>query len=172
MKPKIIKNFLSKNDFKKIENLMVKGGTEFPWYYQTSISGERKEYKRAHYFIHMFYCWNKVNSTHFDLLKPILNKLNVKKLHRVKANFYHHTDKIIIHPTHIDHIEDVKQSHKGCIFSLNTCDGYTIIENKTKKGFRVKSVRNQSLIFDPSIPHSSTSCTNAKSRINININYE
>ena len=35
----------------------------------------------------------------------------------------------------------------------------------------IESVENRVLLFDPSLPHSSTTCTNAKARFNININY-
>ena len=53
------------------------------------------------------------------------------------------------------------------MFYFNTCDGYT----KLNDGTKVESVANRALFFDPSIPHQSTNCTNAKARFNININY-
>jgi len=170
MKPKIIKSFLSKTNFKNIENLVTKDN--FPWYYSPNISGINGENKNHHYFTHLVFCNGQVNSTYFEYFKSILDKLKIKKLHRIKLNFYHNTQKLIVHHPHVDYIEDKVKSHKGCIVGLNTCDGYTIIENKTKNGFRVKSIKNQALIFDPSVPHSSTSCTDSRARINININYE
>ena len=39
------------------------------------------------------------------------------------------------------------------------------------KIFEIDSVKNRLLMFDSSRPHSSTSATDAKARINININY-
>jgi hypothetical protein len=170
MKPKIIKSFLPKIDFNSVEKLVTKDN--FPWYYSPNISGINSENKNYHYFIHLLFCNGQINSTYFKYFESILNKLKIKKLHRMKINFYHNTYKLIVHPPHVDYIENKIKSHKGCILSLNTCDGYTIIENKTKQGFRVKSIKNQALIFDTSIPHSSTSCTDSKARINININYE
>ena len=62
---------------------------------------------------------------------------------------------------------DYETKHKGVLYSLNTCDGYTIFEDGTK----VKSVANRALLFDPSIPHCSTTCTNAWYRSNIILNY-
>jgi hypothetical protein len=170
MKPKIIKSFLPKIDFNSVEKLVTKDN--FPWYYSPNISGINSENKNYHYFIHLLFCNGQVNSTYFKYFESILNKLKIKKLYRMKLNFYHNTQKLIIHHPHVDYIENEVRPHKGCILSLNTCDGFTIIENKTKKGFRVKSVKNQALIFDPTVPHSSTSCTDSKARINININYE
>ena len=170
MKPKIIESFLSKSDFNTIESLVTRDN--FPWYYSSNISGVENENKNHHYFVHLLFVDGQVNSTYFKYFESILTKLKIKKLYRMKLNFYHNTQKLIIHHPHVDYIEDEVKPHKGCILSLNTCDGFTIIENKTKKGFRVKSVKNQALVFDPTVPHSSTSCTDSKARINININYE
>ena len=87
----------------------------------------------------------------------------MKALNRMKLNLYPRTDKIEVHEPHIDYDYD----HKGCLFSFNTCDGYTKLEDGTK----IQSVENRALLFNPSTLHSSTSTTNAKARINININY-
>ena len=57
--------------------------------------------------------------------------------------------------------------HKGAIIYLNTCDGFTRLEDGTK----VESVQNRILLFDASTLHNSTNTTNAKGRFNININY-
>ena len=36
---------------------------------------------------------------------------------------------------------------------------------------KIPSVKNRIIFFDPSIPHCSTSCSDSKTRMNININY-
>ena len=36
---------------------------------------------------------------------------------------------------------------------------------------KIESIENRALLFDPSIEHRSTTCTDAKGRININFNY-
>lgn len=166
MKPNTIKNFLNKQDFEKLENLII-NDSSFPWFFQPNVSNIKKERKTDCYFTHLVYDNNKVNSSYFENFKNILDKLNVEKLIRIKVNYYYPTSKLNIHYPHIDY----DYSHKGCILSLNTCDGFTVIENNTSKGLRIKSIKNSALIFDPSIPHSSTSCTNRKGRFNININY-
>ena len=57
--------------------------------------------------------------------------------------------------------------HKGAILYINDNNGKTILEDGTE----IESKANRLLLFDASKPHNSTSCTDAKSRINININY-
>ena len=42
---------------------------------------------------------------------------------------------------------------------------------KLEDGTEIESRANRVLLFDPSKPHHSTSCTNDKRRVNININY-
>ena len=89
--------------------------------------------------------------------------LNMKSLIRAKLNLYMRTDKIEEHHPHTD----FPFEHKGCVFSFNTCDGYTILNDGTK----IESIENRALLFDSSKSHSSTSTTNAKGRFNVNFNY-
>ena len=115
---------------------------------------------------HMLYNWENnfpVYSTFFDEYKIILDNLEVKSLKRMKINLYPKTDKIENHKSHYDYAYE----HKGCIFSLNTCDGATILEDGTE----IKSVANRALLFNPEKLHSSTATTNVKARLNVNINY-
>ena len=62
---------------------------------------------------------------------------------------------------------DYNFSHSGAILSLNTCDGYTKLEDGTK----IDSVANRILLFDPGEEHASTTTTNVSARFNINMNY-
>ena len=98
----------------------------------------------------------------FPIMKPILNKLNVKSLKRIKLNFYPSTEKIIKHEEH----EDYPFSHKGALLSLNTCDGGTYLNDNF-----VNSVENKVLLFNPSQKHSSTTTTKKEGRANISFNY-
>ena len=78
-------------------------------------------------------------------------------------NLYPNTEKVYEHEMH----QDFDFSHKTAIFSINTCDGYTKLEDGTK----IDSVANRILLFDASKEHCSTTTTNVSTRINININY-
>lgn len=161
IKYKIIDNFIDKNQFQKIVNTLF--DNNFPWFFQNEINSNYEKNNNSFYFTHLLYIDNKVNSQFYDLFLPILNKIKIKTLMRVKINCYTSTEKIKENKPHTD--ENYK--HKGCVFSFNTCDGYT----KLKDGTKIKSIENRALFFDPSLPHQSTTCTNAKARFNMNVNY-
>jgi len=112
---------------------------------------------------HMFYDGSVPLSRFYDKLIPLLDKLDVRCLIRIKANLYPNTEILHEHPMHIDY----PFSHSAAILSLNTCDGYT----KLKDGTKIDSVANRVLLHDPSIEHCGTSTTNVNARINLNINY-
>ena len=57
--------------------------------------------------------------------------------------------------------------HRNAVFSINTCDGYTKLEDGTK----VESVANRMVTFPGNIEHRGTSCTDKKIRVVINFNY-
>ena len=156
----VIDNFLDKEDFLKIKNLLE--SSNFPWYYQPIINNNHSEKDLNCYFTHLFYRLETGFSNFFDITKPVIDKLKIKSLIRVKANLYPRTLKIEKHKKHIDY--DFK--HKGAIYYVNTNDGKTILNN-----IEIDSIENRLLIFKAHLPHSSTSTTNFKKRININFNY-
>ena len=154
-----INNFLSKKDFTTIKNTIE--SENFPWYYNHKITDKTDDVEQG-YFTHLFYDQH-IPSHYFKCLKPLIDKLKVKSIIRIKANLYHKTEKLIFHKPHLDY--DFK--HKGAILYLNTCNGYTVLNGGTK----IKSVENTLLLFDSSKTHNSTNCTDKKIRLNININY-
>jgi len=158
----IIDNFLNQEEFLKIKNSIL--NSEFSWNLTPSVSNidEKLKVTSSYYFTHLFYSGFYVDSNSF-IFVPILNQLEVKSLIRIKANLYPSTDNIEYHPEHIDY----DYSHKGAIFYLNTNNGLTILEDDIK----IESIENRILLFDPSRPHNSTTCTDDKCRVNINFNY-
>ena len=172
MKPYIIDNFLPEEDFKKIVNAV--SGPDIDWHYSYSVADGSKE-EDDMYFIHMLYMGlaempkdgvmppPPKNSDYYHFFEPLFAKLpNFKLLMRAKVNLYGRTPEIVHHPDHVD----MKQEHMGALFSLNTCDGGTVIGDE-----KFDSVANRVLFFDPTQPHHSTSTTDVKRRVNININY-
>ena len=157
---KIIDNFLSERYITELESLIV-NNSSFPWHI-SPITGFEEKNDVSFYLTHLVYSDGKKTSSSFDIIKSLLNKINVKKLIRIKVNLYYPTQKIEEHTPHIDY----KTKNKAFILSLNTCDGFTRIKNK-----KVESIRNRGLIFDGAKLHNSSSCTNTKGRYNININY-
>jgi hypothetical protein len=157
---KIIDNFLSNEDFIYIKNYLT--SADMAWYYNEKINSHHQEKDLTCYFTHSFF--NNSNQSYcFKYLIPILNKLNIKALIRVKGNLYPKTNKLEIHKPHIDY----PFIHNACIFYINTNDGKTILEN----GAEIESIENRMLFFDAHKEHKSTNTTNQKARININFNY-
>ena len=159
---KVIKNYLDKDYFNKLKSAFVEENAKLPFYLQHTVAYKADEKNLKHfYFIHIFFD-KSIQSNHYTLLEPLLEKIGIKALIRVKLNLYPRTDTILHHYPH----KDADFKHHALILSLNTCDGGTRIGEKF-----IPSIENQAFFFDPSIPHNSTTCTNQQARINLNINY-
>ncbi len=153
---KVIDNFLPKNNFLEIKNTLE--SNNFPWFFQNTVSGKDNDY----YFIHHLYNHDTISSNFFDMVKPILKKINIKSLIRIKCNMYPSTERSQKHLKH----KDYPFEHLGAIYYVNSNNGYTSIGNK-----KIESIENRILLFDPSVEHNSVTCTNKKVRLNINFNY-
>ena len=167
----IIDNFLPENLFSELQKLML--STRFPWYYNdnvvTSISGNDNSvsnYDGVFQFTHVFYTNFKPNSENFNAMVPILERLKPASILRIKANLLTRESSIIEHGYHTD-IPDIKLPFKTAVFYINSNNGYTLLEDGTK----VDSVANRLLIFNSNMPHTGSSCTDAKIRCVINFNY-
>ena len=165
---KIVDNFLPKNEFKIIKDLFY--SYDFPWYQNIVVSHSSHSAPQLLqddiYFSHLFYFFDKdrVNiSTHYNYILPIIGRLDIKSILRIKGNLYPKTNTIFEHNKHKDY--DFK--HKGFLYYVNTNNGFTKLNN----GIKVESVENRGLFFDPSLFHNSSSCSDSNSRININFNY-
>ena len=159
---KVIDNFLTEEKFLKVKNSIL--NSEFSWNLTPWVSNLQENLKitSSYYFTHLFYSGLYVDQN-CHIFIDILNQLEVKSLIRIKANLYPSTDNIEYQSEHIDY----DYPHKGAIFYLNTNDGFTTLEDGTK----VESIQNRLLLFDPSKPHNSTTCTNDKCRVNVNFNF-
>ena len=157
---KIIDNFLPKDNFDDLTKLIF--NSYFPWYFQNKIAFEDESGEKNGCFTHLIYD-SKPRSSHYEFIKDkLLCHINIVNLIRVKINCYPRTEKVIEHTKHYDY----KTPHKGFILSLNTCDGFTVLRNE-----KIASIENRALFFDPTKLHCSTTCSDAKARFNININY-
>jgi hypothetical protein len=159
---KIIDNFLKKEDFENIYNIMT--SVNFDWYYNQFINSELDINKKEFQFTHTFYAENVPRST-FIIIQPILQKIKSSSLLRIKANLLTKTNKIKEYGFHTDF--DNKDNLITGIFYINTCNGYTLFKNGTK----VESIANRFVNFDSKLEHAGTSCTDDNIRIVINFNY-
>ena len=175
MKYEVIDNFLNEEDLNSLVALCIDTAPTpeqlsvgLPWYYQSTISypkfHERGKIEGNLFFMyHVFYQTDEGESDFYDYIRPLLEKLEVWNLLRIKANLYPNTHKLYEHQMHVDG----GFPRSGALFSLNTCDGYT----KLKDGTKIDSVANRIVLFDTSEYHCSTTTTDIPARVNININY-
>ena len=162
MKFTVIDNFLKEEELNALREVLYQ--TKFDWHFTDKITIEQNETDNFFYFCHVLYNQKSLHtSEYFPIVYPILRKLEPKALIRVKANLYINQGEGV--KEHAQHTDE-EFTHKGALFSLNTCDGYTKLGNE-----KVESIANRIVLFDPSIPHASTSTSNSKVRMNINFNY-
>ena len=157
---KIIDNLLSEKELELMKTIMMHN-QDMPWYYNDYIASHRAN-DPMYYFTHNF-LFEYEKSSWFYIVEPILKNIDHKILMRCKANMYPSTPVITHHDSHVD----FSYEHKGAIFYVNTNNGVTVLEDGTE----IESIENRLLLFDSSKKHNSTSCTDAKVRVNINFNY-
>ena len=166
----VIDNFLPHYQFEHLNSVIM--GDEFPWYYNDQIvakvPGKKYTGTDLSQFTHSFY-EDKPLSDWMHIIDPILDKMRVEWLFRVKANS---TSKCIFNRFtgyHVDWCdkEKIPPNVYTSIFYMNTNNGGTKI-----KGFgKVKSVANRLVIFNAATEHAGITCTNQKRRVVINFNW-
>ena len=175
MKYELIDNFLPLDVFDKLKTFLLpvdvyKNEGQMPWYYipagnvvhQSSFDSTCNW--RLFYLSHIVYDHVIESSFYERIISHFWEQLNIKSLIRIKINMYPNTEKLHEHGMHVDY----DYPHKAAILSINTCDGYTKLEDGQIK---IDSIANRMLLFDASKPHSSTTCTDQPVRMNINFNY-
>jgi hypothetical protein len=164
MNYEIIDNFLPIDDFKLIQYGIMES-QNLAWYLNNFISGEGDltTNPKDYYFTHLFYSDYRVRSDNFKIFQPFLEKINCKSLIRIKGNLYPGTDQVQHHKNH----QDFDFTHKAALLFINNNNGFTVLNDDVQ----IESKANRVLLFDPQIPHHSTSCSDEKYRITINFNY-
>jgi len=159
---KIVENVLSKKHYTELNNTM--NNDYFPWYFNSQkVEGDDNLF--YYQFTHLFFNNNQINSSWFDQLKPLLKKLKVKNLIKIKANLNPISHKLIEFTKHVDCPIDPK--HQSIIYYVNTNNGYTKIGNK-----KIKSKANTAVFFSSNYKHCGTNATNCKNRMVLNIMYK
>lgn len=157
-------NFLKKEKAQELYKSFF--DPHFPWYFQNTTA-KRDTEEFYFQFTHLFYEYDKVNSDFFYLLDPLIKKIKMKKLRRVKANLttmYHEVRPL---KAHVDYTDTSKKARTG-IYYINSNDGLTFFPKLKKE---VKSVANRFVSFPVNTQHTGTTHTNEKIRIVINFNY-
>lgn len=151
----IFDDFLSEEEYLKIKNSIL--NSEFSWNLTPNVSNLQENLKitSSYYFTHLF--------ESYEIFDVLLKKLSPSKIIRIKANLYPSTEQVERHNNHIDY----DYENIGAIYYLNTNNGLTILEDTVE----VESVRNRLLLFDGSKLHCSTTCSDDKCRVNVNMNF-
>ena len=164
MKPLIIDNFLSKEEFNPLTDLVL---NNFQWKYINYV--DYADDKDKFQFIHRIYEDKKLFSPFHEIFNPIWNKIRPKEIYRVKANLLIRTPEIVPNRFHIDIRENWREiPYTTSIFYVNTNNGYTEFED----GKLYKSEKNTILLFNGKLKHRAAIQTDTDKRININIDYE
>ena len=186
----VVDNFLSVSEFDKLRYLLLPTaeerllilkeqdkmleGKQVLWQYTPNVVTIPKSkttatpYKeiqdwKLFYLVHMIYDHTIVSPFFNNIISPFDNLLDIKTLIRIKINMYPNTETMKEHGMH----SDSPFPHKAGILSINTCNGYTKLEDGTK----IDSVANRMLLFDASRPHTPSTTTDQTVRVNINFNY-
>jgi len=141
-----------------------------PWVFRQKIAGyewddwdDPKAWK-LFYMSHVVYQDKMgIMSPYYPLFHPLLDLLELKTLKRITCNLFPNTEEVVEHAAH----SDADFPHKTALFYINTCNGYTTLEDGTK----IDSVENRMLKFDGSGLHKSSTTSDQTVRINVNISY-
>ena len=99
---------------------------------------------------------------------PLVSRISMSRLLRMKINCYPRQTKIIADRTFGGMHVDFERPHVVGIYCVNTNNGYTLFEDGTE----CPSIANTMYIFDGSMQHSCVHQTDTNIRVNINMDWE
>ena len=162
---KIIDDFLPYESFKTIQSFFL--STDIPWTYNDSIAGPNDDLNNYQFVYNFFDIKRPFKEScpckYSAFLKPILTKLSPQYIFRIKANLRPYTSSPYQGQWHTDML----LNQKTAIFYINSNNGYTVFKDNSK----VISRENRLCLFNGHIEHAGVSCTDARRRIVLNINY-
>lgn len=154
----IKENFLNIEENKNI--LSHLDSMEFPWYLRFYFTDPED---KGTYFTHSFYNNHTVASPQYELIIPILRKLDPASIIEARVNM------TLISNTQFEtknHVDFEYKNFKTAIYYVNDNNGGTNIGGK-----EISSKANTLVIFDGNTPHRMISHTDIDRRFVININY-
>ena len=150
-------DFLTPEEFKSIEDMML--SENFPWFYNDFRTyGDDNDLQ----FVHGFYLNHKANSSYFENLHPLIEKIGINSLVKIKANMTIKGTRT----TEILHRDTNFECNTG-IFYINDNNGKTKFED----GSTTDSKKNRYISFNSQLKHTGTIHTDTKRRIVLNFNY-
>ena len=158
-------NFLDKDIFDGIKNTIFDANSIFPWFLQNyKVDKGDGEIQ----FTHLFFEKHVINSDYFKVLNPLIKKLKVRALQRMKVNNTIKTNKIRLYKYHVDFDTSKNEAiGKTSLFYLHTTNGPTVF----KTGKKVDCVANRMVTFPTNTKHTGSTHTDSLLRGVININW-
>jgi|TARA_A100000172_G_C3039196_1_gene109752 hypothetical protein len=159
-------NFLEIDIFNQIKKTIFDQGDQpfFPWYLQDYKVNKNDNHVQL---THVFYFKNEINSNYFDVIKPILNKLNIKNLVKIKANVTLKQNEIKPYGYHTDFNKPENEDMNTAIFYFHTTNGPTFFKDNPQ----VDCIENTMVAFPASLEHTGSTHTNNLFRGVLNINW-
>jgi|TARA_R110002050_G_scaffold112114_4_gene226163 hypothetical protein len=170
MNYKITDDFLDNETFQQLKSIIL--NPLFDWNYvpMTDSLGEDPT-KSSGQFVHLAYANCVPKTTFFNSLLPVLNRLNVTTLNRVKLNLQPRTNEIVKGISHVDMAGEMDletmRTWTTSVYYINSNNGYTEFES----GERIESKENRMVEFQSTMLHRGTTCTDEQTRVVINFNY-
>tara|TARA_Y100000766_G_C18867619_1_gene586597 strand:- start:61 stop:594 length:534 start_codon:yes stop_codon:yes gene_type:complete len=155
----VVDDFFPSEVFSQVNEWFTR---ELHWFYNPYVNIEG-DHPDDFQFQHVFLLPDKgFVSGYTNFLQPFFERIPNSGWIRIKANLRTKSEKVRVGGFHID-FEDCMTS----IFYFNDNDGRTSFES----GGYVKSVANRLITFPSNIRHSGSTCTDAKARFVLNLNY-
>ena len=168
----VVDNFLPKEEFLAIKNLLLTN--TFPWYYQNSKVGYDNDMQFTHVMYEANPKWQDAEAKKlteifwknkfYVSVDPLLRKLNINALIRLKANVTFRENAIRPFTMHTDNEYSTAMT---AVYYINTTNGKTVFENDNE----VLGIENRIVIFPAHMMHTGTSHTDEQTRTVLNINY-
>lgn len=166
---RVINDFLPLEMFRAIQEFML--SSRMPWYFNDHVvynDLNEKQNKDQYQFVHMLYKDDTPKGIGIEIIAPILAKLNVFSLIRVKANMTPIREKQVESAMHFDDgdFTENKIPYTVAVLYLNTNNGYTILEDGTK----IQSVANRLVLMSGNVKHAGAVATDDMRAV-INFNF-
>jgi hypothetical protein len=162
----VLDHFLERTAFLRLRAAVEAPG--FPWVAERILSSgygelDSADNRQAVHGLYLRKGGREVRSDRFELLRPVLERLQPVELIKAKLNRTAHKDRHIEYGLHVD---TRRPGATTAILYLNTNNGYTLFEG----GDKVTSMANRLVLFDAAHRHTGASCTDADWRWVLNVN--
>lgn len=159
----IIDNFLPTDFFNNFQSHLMSANIE--WFFNDYVNVSKEEH--LFQFCHrVFDDFHPRSSLHENFVMPMLELLNAKAIIRAKLNLQTRHDEIVNTGFHTDYPGD--NIHRTCLLYINDNNGFTRFKDHD---LEVNSVANRLVDFPSNWMHTSTTHTDAKTRVVLNVNY-